>query len=66
MRIIMYSTGCPKSKVLASKLDNAVVEYEIETDMQTMCDLGFTSMPMLSVDGEIMDFKQAIDWIKTR
>lgn len=66
MRIIMYSTGCPKCKVLASKLDNAGVEYEIETDMQTMCDLGFISMPMLSVDGEIMDFKQAVDWIKTR
>lgn len=66
MRIIMYSTGCPKCKVLASKLDNAGVKYEIETDMQTMCDLGFISMPMLSVDGEIMDFKQAVDWIKTR
>ena len=62
----MYSTGCPKCKVLSAKLDNAGIEYEVESDMQKICDLGFLSVPMLSVDGEIMDFKQAVDWIKAR
>ena len=63
MNVVLYSTGCPKCQALSAKLNNAGIDYEIETDVAKMCDLGFMSVPMLSVDGQIMDYTHASDWI---
>lgn len=61
---ILYSTGCPKCKVLIKKLESAKIEYTIIDDRQAMIDKGFATVPMLEVNnGTIMDFKSAVDWI---
>lgn len=61
--VILYSTGCPKCQVLKSKLDSKNISYEVFDDKDKMIDKGFTSVPILEVDGEIMDFKKAVEWI---
>ena len=61
--VILYSTGCPKCQVLKSKLDSKNISYELFDNKDNMIDKGFTNVPILEVDGEIMDFKRAVEWI---
>ena len=65
--IILFSTGCPKCNVLITKLNNANIEYAIESEnMSEILALGFTEVPVLKVDDEYMTFKEANNWINTR
>lgn len=60
---IMYSTGCPKCRVLEAKLKKAGIEYETVSDTDAMGAIGLTEVPYLSVDGKLMDFGTAIKWL---
>lgn len=60
----LFSTGCPKCIVLTKKLDSAGITYEVFDDVDKMIEMGMTTVPMLEVDGKIMNFKEAVDWIK--
>ena len=64
-QIILYSTGCPKCQVLTKKLNTAGVKYEVKTDVDEMLSLGIKSAPVLSVDGNLMDFSKAVQWVST-
>lgn len=61
--ITLYSTGCPKCKVLKSKLDSKGIEYEIIDDVDEMMRLGMTTVPCLGVDGKVLNFKESMTWI---
>ena len=61
--VILYSTGCPKCKVLESKLRNKGIEFEIVTDVEIMENKGFLMVPMLEVDEEIYDYNEALQWV---
>lgn len=61
--IILYSTGCPKCKVLKMKLEQKQLQYVENTDIDTMLAKGIKSAPALEIDGAIYDFKSAITWI---
>lgn len=62
--IKLYSTHCPKCKILTIKLQQKNIDFTEIDDMAVMQSLGFRSAPMLSVDGQIMDFNKALAWIK--
>ena len=66
MKVVLYSTGCPQCKVLKSKLDDAGIQYELVTDQSVMEAKGFTTAPMLEVDGEAMEFMPALRWARDR
>ena len=63
-KVILWSTHCPRCKVLELKLKQKGIEFEENTNVDEMTAKGFKEAPKLEVDGEIMDFKQAVDWIK--
>ena len=63
MKVILYSTHCPQCNVLEKKLNQKHIAYEEVNDVNVMRKKGFLSAPMLEVDGEIMDFKTANNWI---
>ena len=63
MSIILYSTGCPKCKVLKSKLMDKNIEFVEKTSVEEMTGLGITQVPVLMVNGELLEFKRAIDWV---
>lgn len=65
MNIIFYTTGCPKCHVLEKKLIAKNINYTKNTNENEMIEKGFLSAPMLEVDGEVMDFKAANDWINS-
>lgn len=62
--VILYEHGCPKCKVLKMKLDQKGIEYENITDIEVMKAKGFAEAPKLEVDGVVMGFKDAVDWLK--
>lgn len=64
--ILLYSNGCPCCDVLKDKLSNAGIVFELITDTQQMLDLGITHLPMLSVDGRMMNYPAAIAWVNER
>jgi hypothetical protein len=59
-KVILYSTDCPKCKILADKLDKEGVQYEVCTDVDLMQKKGFMSAPMLEVCGKTYDFTSAL------
>ena len=63
-KVILYEHGCPRCKVLKSKLDQSGVEYETVNDVEVMKSKGFTEAPKLEIDGATMDFKEALEWLK--
>ncbi len=63
MNITLYSTGCSRCTILETKLKQKNINYNLVTDVNTMSDMGFTSVPMLLVDNNLMDFGEAIRWI---
>jgi glutaredoxin len=62
-KIVLYSTGCPKCKILEKKLGEKNMVYEKVTDTDVMIKRGFQSVPMLEVDGNTMEFGDAVRWI---
>lgn len=63
---ILYTTGCPKCKVLIKKLESKGIKYEVFDDVNKMIEKGFTNMPMFEIDGNVMNFGEAIKWINER
>ena len=63
MKIVLYSTGCPRCEVLKTKLKNKNIVFEENNDEKLMIDKGFESVPILEVEGVNYNFKEAVDWI---
>ena len=64
MEIIFYSTHCPKCQALEGELKKHHLNYIEIDDVNMMIKKGFTSAPMLLVDGKILDFVEAMKWLK--
>lgn len=69
MGVTLYSTGCPKCKVLKKKLEAANINYTEVTDTDKIYQIcnstGFDSVPIIAIeDGHILDFNRAIAWVK--
>lgn len=62
-KVILYSTHCPRCMVLSKKLQQSGIQYEEVNDVEAMRAKGFTDAPKLEVNGTIMDFKEAVQWI---
>ena len=63
MKVVFYSTGCPNCRMLEAKLKAKGIKYEIESDIKVMEEKEFMSMPMLEVDGKIMNYAAASQWL---
>lgn len=63
MNVVLYTTHCPKCRVLETKLKQRGIEYKEVTDTVAMQEKGFDFVPMLEVDGTIYEFRAAVDWV---
>jgi len=62
--IKVYTTEiCPKCKILKVKLAGKNVEYEEILDVNEMSGLGIRTVPVMMIDGELMNFGEAIKWV---
>ena len=59
----LYTTHCPKCTVLKKKLDQKGILYEESNDLDVLVKHGIQSVPVLDVDGELMLFDKAVEYI---
>lgn len=64
MTITLYSTHCPKCKVIEAKLKQAGLAYTEFDDIDKMLSMGIKTAPMLEVDGKLMDFSEANKFLR--
>lgn len=62
---ILYSTGCPKCKVIMKKLEQAHINYEECNDSNIMRKKGISSIPVLEIEGKLYNFKDAVNYINS-
>lgn len=63
-KVILWSTHCPRCKVLETKLVQKGIAYEENNSVEEMTAKGFKEAPKLELtDGTVLDFKQAVNWI---
>ena len=65
MKVILYSTNCPRCKVLKTKLEQKKIQYEECNDIKEMLKLNIKMAPMLQVDQSLLDFSYAVKWINS-
>lgn len=65
-RIILYSTGCPLCKVLKSKLNDKKMQFTEINDVEAIKGLGIKDVPVLSVNGILYNFNEAVKLINSR
>lgn len=63
MEIIYFGNGCPKCKILLTKLEEKDIMYKKSESLQEIIDLGFKSVPVLKVADEYLDFGKAVEYI---
>jgi len=62
--MVLYSTGCPRCKVLKMKMEKKGLNFEVSTDIQNLIDKGFQTAPALELDdGKILTFEQAVKYV---
>ena len=62
-KIILYSTDCPRCCVLKNKLSDKKIPYTENNSVDEMISLGITQVPVLDINGDMYDFKEAVEWI---
>ena len=63
MNVVMYSTGCPKCKIVKKNLAENKVVYEEETDVEKMKSKGIERVPVLEVEGKLFSYSEAVKLI---
>jgi glutaredoxin-related protein len=61
--ITLYSTHCPRCRVLETKLTQKNIEFNVVTDINKMESLGIQSVPILEVDDKLLNFTDAVAWV---
>ena len=64
--ITLYTTHCPRCKVLKAKLDSEKLDYEVVEGEEAIREKGFVTTPLLEVDDKVLTFAEAMQWVNTR
>ena len=68
MEVTMYGTHCSQCKVMEAKLNKANIPFTYIDDeaavIQFGRDHGITMMPIVVVDDKVMNYTEAIKWLK--
>ena len=64
--IVLYTTHCGKCEVLQKKLNLKNIVYEVVEDIQVISSKGFTSMPVLQVQGKYYEFAEAVKYVNSK
>lgn len=64
--VILYSTGCPRCKVLKQKLADKGIKYAENNSVDEMLAMGISEVPVLGVNGELLSFAEAVKWANNK
>ena len=63
--ITLYSSPtCPKCRMLKIELGKHNIEYNELHDTEAVAAKGFTSLPILEVNGNFLTMPEAVRWLK--
>lgn len=66
-RITLFTTDCPKCRILEKKLINAGIDFHINYDIQEVIDKGYMTAPILKIgDFAYYDFAEAVNWVNAQ
>ena len=65
-KVVLYSTGCSRCQVLKNKLTSKRLAFEEVNDVKEIAKLGISTVPWMSVDGQMMDFAEAVRWVNAQ
>lgn len=63
VKIVLYTTHCPKCKILEKKLKDKNIKYSVCEDVKVMQSLGITSVPVLMIDDKKMNYYDSIQFV---
>ena len=67
--IRLYSTHCPKCRVVEKKLEQTGIQYELidakgnDEVINMLSEKGIRQMPVLEVEDKLLGFSEIIKWI---
>lgn len=64
--LILYSNGCPKCKVIKSKLEAKNIKFSESSNIEELTSLGIQSLPILKVGDEFLNFVDANTWVNNQ
>ena len=62
-KITLYSTDCPRCRILKKKLDAANLAYTVCTDTEKMLAMGLREAPVLEIGEVRYDFTHALEYL---
>lgn len=63
---VLYTTGCPKCKILEKKLNDKKVDFTTVSDRDELIAAHITSVPMLKKpDGVVLDYFAAVKYVNS-
>lgn len=63
-RMILYTTGCPKCRILEKKLTDKGLDFDKCEDTAKMAGLGISSVPALKLDdGRMLGYFEAVKYV---
>lgn len=65
-KVVLYGNNCPKCRILAEKLGLKNIDFEENNNVENLISMGFMSVPVLEVDGKLMDFQEANNWANSQ
>lgn len=65
MNVVLYTIDCPKCLVLEKKLNSKNISFVKVSDRETLVAKGLKDahFPILEVDGVMMEYRTAIEWV---
>ncbi len=63
--IVLYTTHCPKCRVLETKLRRKNIPFQECTDVEVMKSLGLQTAPHLKAADRLMDFAEANAYVNS-
>ena len=66
MEVVLYTIHCPACKILEEQLQKKKINYKVVDDTNTIMKKGINRVPMLEVDGDLMDYGQAWKWTEAQ
>lgn len=69
MKFVLYSTDCPRCKVLEKKLGQKNISFTTNKNLEEILEVaskaGLASAPLLKVDEQVMGFEQANQFLNS-
>lgn len=62
-KLVLYTTECPRCKILKKKLEQKNLDYSEVSDLDQMLAKGFKSVPVLEVDGKAYSYEDAMNFL---